>query len=248
MKVSESQAQPPKAPELKPCAHCNAVPKAEQAANAQAWVAVVIHKTRCFWAKWRSDTRQIILQAGFEAWNTRADLPRAAADDRSANEKAVALVYEFTDNISPLRLYAKEWLINRVTELLAATPRAAANYKQGLLDALALAEDHWNKYRDNKAECAVHIIDEIKKAVAATPHAQTGLTVEAWQPIETAPHDGTPILIAFPNGHVQQHVLKPAHVKAIWFPNGEEPICWTPMPKAPTWAKSRAAAETGNET
>jgi len=58
-------------------------------------------------------------------------------------------------------------------------PRAAADYKQGLLDALALAEDHWNKYRDNKAQCAVHIIDEIKKAVAATPRVETGLTVEA---------------------------------------------------------------------
>lgn len=53
----------------------------------------------------------------------RADLPRATADDRDANARAVALIYEFTDNIAPLRPYAKEWLIKHVAEALA-TPRA----------------------------------------------------------------------------------------------------------------------------
>jgi hypothetical protein len=124
----------------------------------------------------------------------------------------------------------------------ADLPRAAADYKQGLLDALALAENHWNKYRDNKSECAVHIIDEIKKAVAATPRAQTGLTVEAaakeireiLPDVELANYD-------FLN---QQIVL---HLPDQWIKyfggNLDEA-----MQKVRAWAKSRAAAEREGES
>lgn len=91
------------------------------------------------------------------------------------------------------------------------------------------------------AECAFELLAHF--AAAPRPTGETGLTVEGWLPIESAPRDGTPVLIAFPNGHVQQHVLKPVDVKVVWFPNGEEPAYWRPIPEAPRMAQVRAAAQ-----
>lgn len=74
----------------------------------------------------------------------------------------------------------------------------------------------------------------IERIDAALQQAMADERAAKWQPIETAPRDGTPILIAFSDGRVQQHVLKPAHVKAVWFPDGEGPTRWQPLPDPPT--------------
>lgn len=36
-------------------------------------------------------------------------------------------------------------------------------YKEGLLDAIFVAEAHWTTYEDNKGACGKHIIDDLKE-------------------------------------------------------------------------------------
>lgn len=55
--------------------------------------------------------------------------------------------------------------------------------------------------------------------------------VADWQPIETVPRDGKPVLLAFPDGHVQQHVMKPKDVPVVWF--SQAPTYWRPLPPPP---------------
>jgi len=86
---------------------------------------------------------------------------------------------------------------------------------------------------------AFNVINRERLATSATSRATEGLTVEAWQPIETAPKN-VDILLAWADGHQQIECLNDE--PSFWFENA--PTHWRNLPESPrAWAKSRAERE-----
>ena len=181
---------------------------------------------------------------------SRADLPRTTLAELDVwdrlNERRHELIHlkrqqGFLEERDEMNFNALQWVAGLVRELVAGQPFQVN-------DNSTTTTPRATAFRPmcDDPECSV--CKRMAELHAKNAPRVTGeTTVEEWLPIETAPRDGTAILIAFPNGHVQQHVLKPAHIKAIWFPNGEAPTYWRPMPKAPCMAQVRAASRTEGE-
>jgi hypothetical protein len=69
-------------------------------------------------------------------------------------------------------------------------------------------------------------------AITAALQAERERTrAEGWQLIETAPKDGTDVLIAFAGGRVQMWQTRRPDEKYFWYENA--PTHWMPLPDPP---------------
>lgn len=106
----QSELQP--CPTVEPCAHCGVKAKVVRTPSDRCWAALLIHKDDCVWLTWIGDGTQVILERGFNAWNTRS---RAAALSRSPaatpSLPSVAPIGE-TPSLQDLAIEAAEFLEN----------------------------------------------------------------------------------------------------------------------------------------
>jgi hypothetical protein len=100
-------------------------------------------------------------------------------------------------------------------------------------------EEYAYKYPDEarKFDQRAHRAKTISDAIAALPAAATASA--GWQPIETAPKDGTPLLLGWPTfhplvGHCEDGLWGELDSDFGFEPFENTPTHWMPLPAAPT--------------
>jgi len=121
-------------------------------------------------------------------------------------------------------------------------------------DALEIIEKH--------SEPGTMAYIQARRALALLPQSPEGM---GWQPIETAPKDGTPILILDMNGesieitewcthkwtdyeHVEGELYRKVETESTyWNGNGHRATHWMPLPPPPAVSSHSQEEEMGDE-
>lgn len=106
---------------------------------------------------------------------------------------------------------------------------------------------HWGHYRESLPDlCAWDDLSESKQrelfgeAQAALAAARPLIMEEAWQPIETAPRDGTWVLTWGSDGHGMAKCFPVPDIQPTGW--GPDITHWQPLPAPPPAAKTDGAA------
>lgn len=120
--IITSPAAEPQGVELLPCPFCGAVFElATREGQPAFWIT---HLSECYIASCKGNRHQWILVRGVKKWNTRADLPRATAEEVPARLTQIQERYSNTADSSAIyRVSANDlgWLINEVELRTRAT-------------------------------------------------------------------------------------------------------------------------------
>ncbi len=180
-----------------------------------------------------------------DAERARADEAEGALDDIDSEVPALFECYDGTDEIDvdrPLSLYERTVALHERAQ--AAEARVAELDADIQQDAQSTSNAF--KVQAAKLTVAFDYIQELEKRLA---ESQAG----GWQPIETAPKDGTDILVLNEEG-----VFEASADDGRWIPLAsdyhgcgccseafEEPSHWMPLPPPPAGGESEPTATSG---
>ncbi|MDD5385363.1 MAG: hypothetical protein PHG89_10850 [Gallionella sp.] len=146
--------------------------------------------------------------------------------DQDPNEQANISGADLAIMIDELKA-AKQTILEqqaRIEELC----RFLIDIRDTILEPASYLDNDLGKHAEGLGGCTVDVLRNDNLAALAAPRIPEG-----WQPIETAPRDGTTLLLSTPKGRIASGDWSLAYGVWSWPYVMVEPTHWMPSPAAP---------------